>query len=266
MMSHRIYKPAYLVILGLLALAGQCRASSPTGTRQAALDHAFKGAQVVDLRTSREPCVVKLRETVKIPPPEAPILVKVFKRESLPGVLKPIFANKGIAGVTINGRYIAILHTPFDKEHHDILQHELVHAYITMASPLPLPFWFQEGSAVHFSTDKGRKFYGQPSKKERWVMEGRVVDLSGTYKQKLQSFHFLIDKVGKDRFYKWYREAVLTGKVDARPLLGLEQSDKATRTSFKKPISIWLIVIIAVVVIVVAVAGYISVKRGGDYY
>jgi hypothetical protein len=93
-----------------------------------------------------------------------------------------------------------------------------------------------------------------------------VVDLTNTYKQKLQSFHFLIGRVGNDRFYKWYREAVRTGKVDARPLLGLEQADKAPQRAFKKPISGWFIAVIAAVVIVVAVAGYISVKRGGDYY
>lgn len=251
------------LLVGLLVLAAAARCSYAQGT----LDEAFRGAQSIDLATSKEPAVVKLRETVKLPPPETPVLVKTFERSSLPEVLKPLFARPGTSGVTANGRYIAIIKTQFPKEYHDVLQHELVHAYITMvAAPRQLPFWFQEGSAVHFSTDKDRKFYGQPSKVVRGAVEGRVVDLAPAYKQKLQSFHFLIERVGTKRFNTWFRNAVLTGRVDARSLLGLQNQSPSEGDPTKKPFPLWLGLVIGVVVVIVAVVGYVGSRRGGDYY
>ena len=113
-------------------------------------------------------------------PASEPVLVKVFARNHLPPVLQPAFSRPGVSGVTIDGRYIAILQTEFRKEYEDILGHELVHAYVSLVSPKPLPFWFQEGGAVHLSMGKGRKFYGQPSKTEAHVTVGRVVELDPT--------------------------------------------------------------------------------------
>lgn len=255
-----------LALLAVCACLGQpATASVPSSRLDAAgLDQAFDGAEKIDLRTSTVSSVVKLREVVGIPPPETTVLVKTFKRDSIPAALAPVFAKPGIAGVTIGGRYVAIIHTDLRKEHEDVLRHELVHAYITLASPQPLPFWFQEGSAVHFSTDKGRKFYGQPSEDNPGVMVGRSVELTDTYKQKLNNFHYLIDKVGKDRFYEWYRNAVETGEVDARPLLGLPTDEEAEPASFTRPFPVWLGVVIGLVIVAVAVAGYYSMKTGGE--
>ncbi len=229
-----------------------------------ALEKAFEGAQKIDLTTSKVSSVVKLREVVKIPPPADIVLAKTFKRESLPAVLQSAFANPNISGVTIGGRYIAIIHTDLHKEYDDILAHELVHAYITLASPNPLPFWFQEGSAVHFSTDKDRKFYGQPSKDQIGVMIGKTVELDDTYKQKLQSFHYMIEKAGDKKFNKWFREAVITGKVNPRPLLGLSEQPSASKHSAKRA-PFWFVGVIAVVVIVVIIIGIHTARREEGY-
>lgn len=202
-----------LIIVATLAHASCVSAQDTAYVDNSVLDAAFQGAQRIDLATSKAPSVVTLRDKVKIPPPKTLVLVKTFKKESLPDVLQPAFAKPGVMGVTIRGRYVAILQTEFPKEYQDVLSHELVHAYISQASPKPLPFWFQEGSAVHFSTDKGWRFYGKPSDTQTGVMEGRIVNLSDTYKQKLQSFHFLIEKAGDKRFNEWFRETV---KEDSR--------------------------------------------------
>lgn len=245
-------------------MCGVSGASSPSVFAQAQLDAAFKGAEMVDLATSKVHSVVTLRETVKILPPPETVLVKTFKRESLPEVLKPAFAKPEVVGVTINGRYVAIIHTDLHKEYQDVLAHELVHAYISLASPKPLPFWFHEGSAVHFSTDKAWKFYGQPSKDQVGVMVGRTVELTDTYKQKLHSFHYLIEKVGKERFYEWYKEAVETGNVDARPLMGLKPASEVEKQR-KKGLPLWMIVGAGVVVVAVVIIGLHATREDREY-
>jgi hypothetical protein len=229
-----------------------------------AMQEAFKGAERIDLETSRVPSVVKLRDIVKIPPPTQVVLVKTFKRDSLPSVLAPAFANPNVSGVTIAGRYIVIIQTDLIKEYNDVLSHELVHAYISLASPKPLPFWFQEGSAVHFSTDKTLKFYGQPSKDQTGVMIGKTVELDNTYKQKLQSFHFMIEKAGDKKFNKWFREAVITGEVNPRPLIGLSDS-ASTQRSTHKLLPTWLIAAIAGIVLVIIAIGIYASRRDDGY-
>ena len=246
-----------LVVIALVA-ASHVRASHPLTVTQSDLAAAFQDADKVDLAKSDVTSVVTLREVIGIPPPATTVLVKTFERDKLPRVLQGVFLNPGIAGVTIQGKYVAIIQTAMQKEHDDILRHELVHTYITMASPAELPFWFQEASAVHFSTDKGRKFYGQPSKTKRRAMEGHVMELSDTYKQKLKSFHFLIDQVGKDKFYEWYKQAVITGNVDAGSLVGLEPKEE--RQKAKKGFPLWLGGLIGAVVVVVGIAGYYASK------
>ncbi|MCX8052986.1 MAG: hypothetical protein N3B12_04190 [Armatimonadetes bacterium] len=257
-MKRRILLTFILVVPAVFVATFVGRAQSPTDFEE--LELAFKGAQIVDLRTSKVSSVVTLREVVKIPPPSEPVLVKVFRRESLPPVLQPAFSKPGVTGVTIAGRYVAILHTEFRKEYEDILRHELVHAYVTLTSPKPLPFWFQEAGAVLFSMGKGRKFYGQPSKTQTGVTVGKIVDLDPTYKQKLQSFNYLIEKAGKKRFYEWYRNCVLTGEVNASALLEKSKPTAPVRPPVEE-LPAWLWVVAATVVIVVAVVGFYAARR-----
>jgi len=225
---------------------------------------AFEGAQILDLRTSKISSVALLRDEVKIPPPAEPVLVKTFKRNELPAVLEPAFKRKEVAGVTLAGRFIAIIHTDLQKEYEDVLRHELVHAYITLASPKPLPFWFQEGSAVYFSTGKTRKFYGQPSKDRVGVMVGKTVELDPVYKQKLYSFKYLVKAAGKERFYKWFREAVTSGDVDPRKLLGTSSSNNKA-PSVRRPVPGWLIAAAIIIVVTVIIIGFYASRQSEEY-
>ena len=251
-------------LVGLIALLCACVTCGAVDDNS--LTSAFTGAQSVDLRTSKVSSVVALREKVGIPPSSTPVLVKVFDRKTLPVVLRPTFARKGVAGVTINSRYIAILRTELHDEYTDILRHELVHAYISLASPSPLPLWFQEGSAVHFSMGKDRKFYGQPAKGRPGVMVGRTVELPNSYKQQLQTFNYVLGTVGEKEFNAWYKQAVLTGNVDPRSLLGLDSEPKAARSTPKRGPATWMYALLGVAVVGVIVVAYFASKRGGDYY
>lgn len=251
-------------LVGLVALLSACVAQA--ASQDQALAAAFAGAQAVNLRTSRVSSVVALREKVGIPPSSTPVLVKVFERKSLPDVLRPMFTKPGAAGVTINGRYIAILRTELHDEYADILRHELAHAYISLAAPAPLPLWFQEGSAVHYSMGKDRKFYGQPAKGRPGVMVGRTVELPNGYKQKLQTFNYVLGKVGEKEFDAWYKQAVLTGNVDPRPLLGLDTVAKTVPSVAKKAPSTWMYALLGAAVVGVVVVAYFASKRDGDYF
>lgn len=231
---------------------------------EGALEKAFVGAEKVDLRTCDVSSVMALREKVGIPPPKTTVLVKVFDRESLPIVLRPSFANEGAAGVTINGRFIAILKTELRDEYKDILRHELVHAYITLASPEPLPLWFQEGSAVHYSMGKDRKFYGQAVKDKPGVVVGKTVELPNSYKQQLQTFNYILDTVGEKDFNAWYKQAVMTGNVDPKPLLGLDSHDK-TANKRRDRSRLWLLYMLGGAVVVVLAIAFITSRYEREY-
>lgn len=264
-MRYRVDR--YLLTIWLLLAGALCWAVPPALAQTmdtSSLDSAFAGARTVDLTTSSNHSVQTLRDIIGIPAPREPVLVKTFRRDRMPEALRPAFETPQVSGVTIHGRYIAIIHTEFSKEYDDILSHELVHAYITLASPKPLPLWFQEASAVHFSIDKGSKFYGKPAEDQVGVMVGRKIELPEYYKNKLQNFHFLIEKVGKPRFYEWYRQAVVSGVVDARPLLGLERG--TSRPAPRSTIPVWAFAVGAGIVLAVSIAGYYAMKRERDIW
>lgn len=230
------------------------------------LQAAFAGAQAIDLRTCQVSSVVALRDKVGIPASSTPVLLKVFDRKALPPALQDIFADPRKAAVTINGRYIAIIRTELHDEYADILRHELVHAYISLASPKPLPLWFQEGSAVHYSMGKDRKFYGQPAQDQAGVMVGKTVELPEDYKQKLQTFNYVLETSGEKQFNTWYKRAVETGDVDPRPLLGLDSRKDAAAARPKSHIPRWILGALAGAAIVgVLILAYVTSKRS-DYY
>lgn len=252
-------KRRVIILLALaLVCAGQCAANSR-------LDDAFAGAQKIDLRTCDVSSVVILRDKVGIPPPSATVLVKVFERDKLPSVLESSFAREGVAGVTINGRYIAILKTQLRDEYTDVLRHELVHAYITLASPAPLPLWFQEGSAVYYSMGKDRKFYGQAVEERPGTMVGRTVELPESYKQQLQTFKYLLQTVGEKDFNAWYKQAIITGVVDPKPLLGLASQEKPTHKASRKRSAKWLFGLLGGAIAVVMVIAYFSSRYDRNY-
>ena len=165
---------------------------------------------MVDLRTSKVPSVVTLRDEIKIPPPSTLVLVKTFKRGQPARCDQARVREPGcgrchhIRQVCRHPRY------PLQERiRDDVLCHELVHAYITMASPKPLPFWFQEGSAVIFPPTRSKSSTEDLPPGKVGVLVGHTVEVADSYKQKLESFHYMIEKAGKKRFYKWYRNTVL---------------------------------------------------------
>lgn len=224
----------------------------------------FKDAKKIDLRTCKSASVVKLRDVVKIPAPDTPVMVKTFEANHIPDAIKPAFSRPGTSGVTINSKYIAILGTEFKDEYRDVLNHELVHAYISLACPKPLNFAFQEASAVYFSTNTDQKLYGKPSEKSIGVTDVKTIQLPDDYSQKLGNFQFLVEKAGEDRFFSWYKNAVMTGNVDARPLLGFSQKPERKSVARGGFGGRWMAVAAGAVVIGVIVIGIVVAKRSAE--
>ena len=251
---------ALWAIVGTLTFAGLAAGQSDDDLRP-----LFHDGTRIDLRTCMSASVVKLRKTIGVPPPSTIVLVKQFTRQTLPAELQYAFARPNTQAVTINGRFIAILKTDFHQEYQDVLNHELVHAYISLAAPKPLPFWFQEASAVYFSTDADWKVYGRPSEKYAGVTEVKVATLPEDYQQKLQNFHFLIERVGVQKFHKWYRNAVTTGDVEARALLGLPKPAVPKPKPQGDSTLMWAGIGAGSVVVVVLVGGFFAARRRDDF-
>lgn len=215
--------------------------------RQAVFASEFMTGDVYLLATSDVKSVVKLREWVKIPPPPGFIYVRKYaSTSSMPPEVAEIFgklAGSGdkshVRGVNIQGRYVALLETEYHDELVDTLAHELVHAYLTVASGVDLPVWFQEGAAVYFSTGKESKLYGKTGDPRM-----KQVTIPENYKTKLYSFQHIERKVGRKKLFEFIRESVETGEVDPRGALGLGPRVESDR----RPI--WQAVVLVVVVAV----------------
>jgi hypothetical protein len=120
---------------------------------------------LIDLRTSDDPAVVRLRDDLGIPAPEGYTFVRIFpSRQVMPELVRHAFEDENIAGVTIFTRYIAVLAEEKEARAEQILQaqalpatlsHELVHAYINAVlgeeGYTHLPRWYSEGLAIYFS-------------------------------------------------------------------------------------------------------------------
>lgn len=223
------------------------------------MDAEFLTGDVYLMSTSQVPSVVKLRTWVKIPPPEGFVYVKKYPSGSkMPAPVADAFSGLSnradrarVQGVTMRGRFVALLPTEFHDELEDNLGHELVHAYITLASPRPLPTWFQEGAAVYFSTGRDTKLYGEVGKP---VM--KEISLPEDYKTRLHSFQYIEDTVGRDKLFLFVRKSVETGNPDAREALGLSNPPE----KFVPPIRQIIVAIIGIAV-VFGGAWYISHRR-----
>ena len=199
--------------------------------KDAALAAEFLGGDTYLLATSNVGSVVKLRELVKIPPPPGFVYVRKYaSKSSMPPEVAEVFAELAdsegskVRGVTINGRYIALLETEFHNELVDNLSHELVHSYLMLAARTDLPKWFQEGAAVYFSTGRESGLYfktGDPRIKEVTIPED--------YKRKLYSFQYIEDKAGREKLFAFIRKSVETGRVEPPMALGLGQERRPPR-------------------------------------
>jgi hypothetical protein len=120
---------------------------------------------LIDLRTSDDPAVVRLRDRLGIPAPEGYVFVRIFpSRQDMPQLVRRAFEDENVAGVTYFTRYIAVLVEEKEARAEKILQaqalpltvsHELVHAYVNAVLGEDdftwLPRWYSEGMAIYFS-------------------------------------------------------------------------------------------------------------------
>jgi hypothetical protein len=228
---------------------------------QAALAAAFLDGDVYLMSTSSISSVVSLRKSVKIPPPSGFVYVKKYDSEaSMPPIVRQAFTsmkrtdNAHIQGVTIHGRYIALLNSDFHRELEDNLAHEMVHAYITLASGNRLPQWFQEAAAVYFSINDDRMFYNKNSN-PAVIKDMRLPE---DYKGNLHLFQYLEDKVGKEKLYEFIRKAVETGNPDARTALGLKPAGSKPQP---RETTIPVLPIVLAVLAIGGIVGWIAWQR-----
>jgi hypothetical protein len=221
---------------------------------RAALAAEFLTGDVYLLSTSKIKSVVRLRDWVKIPPPSGYIYVKKYKTTSdMPPEVADAFQiltgseDANVRGVTMCGRYIALIEGEYHDELEDNLAHEMVHAYITVASPKPLPLWFQEGTAVYFSTGQDSRLYGNTG-------DPKVViaTLPEDYKTRLHSLQYIENKVGRKKLYDFVRESVETGNVDPRKALGLAPAE-APKAEKKASSSVVIFIMVGAIILGVVI-------------
>ena len=136
--------------------------------------------QLVDLGTHNDPALQLLRERVRLPAPRGYVFVRTFSsRHAMPSDILVAFQRENTRGVTILGRYIAMLapqpthsseESLYQRMHRRVLSHELVHAFIgssvewqrSRSDPAQrvalrnrLPVWFHEGCATYLSDSPG---------------------------------------------------------------------------------------------------------------
>jgi hypothetical protein len=179
--------------------------------------------ELVDLATSNDPAVVRLRDQAGLPPPPGYVFVRSYpSREAMPELARRPFQDPQVAGVTYLTRYIALLDEDKASWAEQALEdqalpattsHELVHAYLN-ASLGPtrendLPRWYHEGLAVYFSGSGEEHVIVTPS-----------FSLSQTTTTEYKSFElifkYLEDRLGKGGLYQALRQTLTNG--DAAPL------------------------------------------------
>ncbi|MEA3439349.1 MAG: hypothetical protein U9R58_03625 [Chloroflexota bacterium] len=131
------------------------------------LDTPTQGADLhlVDLGDVNDPAVNRLRNLLDLPPPEGYVFLRTYATTAaMPPLIRQIFEQRNVAGVTILSRYIAVLDEEGQTWTDSALQaqtlprtisHELVHAYVNSTlGPEQIgnmPTWFHEGVAIYFS-------------------------------------------------------------------------------------------------------------------
>ena len=225
--------------------------------REAALAAEFLTGDTYLLSTSNVKSVVKLREWVKIPPPPGLVFVKKYASvPSMPPEVADIFRSVAtseggqVRGVTIKGRYIALLQTPYHDELVDNLAHEMVHAYITLAAQGELPRWFQEGAGVYFSTGKESRLYGRTGDPRM-----KQVTIPEDYKRKLFSFQYIEQKLGRKGLFEFVRRSVVTGRADPRAALGLGPARQSPKRA------LWPAAVVGAGIAIVLIVGWLISRR-----
>ena len=117
--------------------------------------------ELVDLSTTRDPAVRRLREDLGLVPPRGVILVRYFTDpEQMPDHVRGAFENPQTQAVTLWCRYVAVLtstrrnlgQTPTATDGlASTFSHELVHVMLWLRCPSAreLPVWLDEGLATY---------------------------------------------------------------------------------------------------------------------
>ena len=176
-------------------------------------------AETIDLATSRDPAILRLREELGLAPPEGFIFVRYFnERSQMPENIRPAFDNPQTQAVTIS-RYVAVL-TPvprslsegrlIDDAMRATFSHELVHAFLNarLGAAEDFPAWFHEAMAIHFS-GSGRAHVVLNPVDGGMLRIGPVVQ----YEEYERIFLYLESSLGQDSFYRTLREAVERGNA-----------------------------------------------------
>jgi len=231
--SARAFADECAKIVNELDAAGHLNPHHLAIRHQAALAAEFLKGDCYLLSTSNIKSVVQLRDEVKIAPPPGFIYVRKYpSTDAMPSEVTASWetldqsTESTVRGVTLQGRYIALLESEYHDELEDNLAHEMVHAYITLACPKALPIWFQEAAAVYFSTGKASKLYGKTGDPNMVKMV-----IPEEYKRKFYSFKYIEEKVGQEKLFSYVKNAVETGDVDARKVLGIETATQKPRNS-----------------------------------
>ncbi len=198
--------------------------------RQVVLFRDFAGSdsegrlERVDLATSLDPAVVRLREDVGLKPPEGWVFVRLYA-DFVPPLVDNALRRDGVAAVTIGTRYIAapmewgrkgswkgmIFGAPRAPEWieppRETISHELAHAYINSYMGPDrvdaLPKWFHEGAATYLS---GSNVQMVRRGAERGDL--RTVGPTDEYLLYERLFHLVRDHGGSDAINRFIHDSI----------------------------------------------------------
>ena len=184
-------------------------------------------AQFTDIQ---DPAVLTLRDQMGLPPPPGMVYMWLYPSvESMPPLLADLFANSQVRAVTLYNRYIIVIDDTAEMGGSDdgfteylrglrskTVSHELVHAYINSTitaaygweRTASMPKWYSEGLAIHFSGS------GEPSSFTTTQNGYRVPVISYSpeeYVRYRDTFIYLEERYGRDRFLPVLRESVMNG-------------------------------------------------------
>ena len=189
--------------------------------------------ELVDLRTTSDPAVERLRSDVGLEAPDGRIFVRYFSDPGpMPEPVRRAFDNPQARAVTIGTRYVAILApaarspvqgTMLDAALSATLSHELVHAFLNARLGAGIvdggfPSWFHEGVAIHFSgSGRGHVAIDHGA--------GSVfrIEPSLQYERYERAFRFMEQELGTGAFRRAVRDAVES--ADASVLLARAGGD-----------------------------------------
>ncbi|MCK5655956.1 MAG: hypothetical protein KAI03_06680 [Candidatus Aureabacteria bacterium] len=185
--------------------------------------------ELVNLETTTDPAIVKLREKVGLPVPKGFVYIRYYPgKELMPKAVQPAFKSENTKAVTLLSRYVAVLSEPEVSVAKKQLKkrmlpktvsHELVHVYINSNMSLldrsKLPLWFHEGCAIYFSGSGGTESATEVSPTiGGYVYITYTVRDPKEYKEYKIVFNYLESKIGQESLYGFIKHAIEAGTID----------------------------------------------------